>query len=426
MSRGLRNASRRSRLWRAVEERGIPLTMILLIIGLVVAVFLTGLLIYELRTVLLVIFLAGLVAVLLNPLVVVLQRRGLRRRGFAVTVVALWGASVFVLLAVAFAHPFVSAVNDLAAQLPVTAHQAEHGKGWLGQLATRYHLQAWVQVNAPKLAAYGRSLVRPILNLGHGTVSFVLSISSFFVLVLLFLSDAPKMRRGLLSIMSPERAYVSSRIGAALNTVFAEYMLGNLITSILGGIVTFITLLLLGVPFAFLWASWLIIVDLIPTVGGTLAAIPIVLFAISHSLTAGIVTLVVCAIYIEIELHILNPILVSKTMKVNGTFTFLAVLIGVSLGNLIEGPFGGFAAALLAVPTAGALQIVLTEIWRATTPAEPELSAQSRRRARLAAKRLSTTTRSTVAQRQRKPTPNQRRRAMVEHTDLLGQFAGPG
>jgi predicted PurR-regulated permease PerM len=129
-----------------------------------------------------------------------------------------------------------------------------------------------------------------------------------------------------------------------------------------------ITLSLLHIPFAALWASWLVIVDLIPTVGGALAAIPIVLFAVSHSLTAGIVTFVVCATYIELELHVLAPVITSKTMRVSATLTFLAVLIGVSVGNLIDGPFGGFAAALLAVPTAGALQIVAREIWMSTAP----------------------------------------------------------
>jgi predicted PurR-regulated permease PerM len=115
-----------------------------------------------------------------------------------------------------------------------------------------------------------------------------------------------------------------------------------------------------------------VIVDLIPTVGGTLAAIPIVLFAANHSLTAGIVTLIVCAIYSQSELHVLMPFIASRTVRISGTLTFLAVLIGVAVGNLIDGPFGGFAAALLAVPTAGALQIVVREIWRSTALAPPD------------------------------------------------------
>ncbi len=372
MGRDLENASRRSRLWRAAERRGIPLTLILVIIGLVVLVFLTGLFVYELRAVLLVIFLAALVAILLNPFVLTLQRWRFYRRGLAVTVVAAWAILAAAGLAVALAHPFVSAVNDLAAQLPITARQAQHGKGWLGQLATRYHLQAWVRVNAPKLAAYGRALTRPILNLGHGTVSFVLSVSSFCALVLLFLIDGPRLRRLVLGMMSPARAEYFSGRATELSRSFAGYMFGNFLTSMLGGVATFITLTLLGVPFAILWSSWLVVVDLIPTVGGTLAAIPIVLFAANHSLTAGIVTFIVCAIYSQLELHVLMPIIANRTVQISGTLTFLAVLIGVAVGNLIDGPFGGFAAALLAVPTAGALQIVVREIWRSTAPAPPD------------------------------------------------------
>jgi predicted PurR-regulated permease PerM len=204
-------------LWRAAERRGVPLTLLLVIIGLVVFVFLTGLFVYELRAVLLVIFLAALVAILLNPFVVTLQRWRFYRRGLAVTVVAALAVLAAAGLAVALAHPFVSAVNDLAAQLPTTARQAEHGKGWLGQLATRYHLQAWVRVNAPKLAAYGKALTRPILNLGHGTISFVLSVSSFCALVLLFLLDGPRLRAFVLGNMSPARAAFFGRGAAELN-----------------------------------------------------------------------------------------------------------------------------------------------------------------------------------------------------------------
>jgi predicted PurR-regulated permease PerM len=204
-------------LWRAAEQHGVPLTLILVIIGLLVFVFLAGLFIFELRAVLLVILLAALVAFLLNPFILTLQRWLVRRRGLAVTLVTAWAIVLVAGLAVALAHPFVHAVDDLAAQLPVTARQAQHGKGWLGQLATKYHLQVWMRVNAPKLAAYGKALTRPILNLGHGTISFVLSVSSFCALVLLFLLDGPRLRAFVMGNMSPARAAFFGRGAAELN-----------------------------------------------------------------------------------------------------------------------------------------------------------------------------------------------------------------
>jgi len=69
---------------------------------------------------------------------------------------------------------------------------------------------------------------------------------------------------------------------------------------------------------------------------------------------------------------VLNPVVMSKTVKISPLLVLIAVLVGASIGSLVGGVFGGFVAALLAIPTAGALQVVATEIWRATDPNNPE------------------------------------------------------
>ena len=109
-------------------------------------------------------------------------------------------------------------------------------------------------------------------------------------------------------------------------------------------------------------------------VGGALACIPTVLFAFIHSFTAGVVTAVVFAVYTQIENHVLNPVVMSKTVRINPLLVFIAVLAGASIGSLIGGIFGGFVAALLAIPTAGALQVLVKEVWQATAPDQPRES----------------------------------------------------
>jgi predicted PurR-regulated permease PerM len=131
----------------------------------------------------------------------------------------------------------------------------------------------------------------------------------------------------------------------------------------------FVTLLVLGVPFPFLWALWVALVDFLPMIGGALAGIPTVLFAAAHSLTAGIVTLVVFLAYTQIENHILNPVIMSRTVRINPLLVLVSILVGASLGSWIGGLFGGFVAALLAIPVAGAVQVIVAEIWRDTAPA---------------------------------------------------------
>ncbi len=154
---------------------------------MVVAVFLAGRLAYQLRQVLLLIVLAGFVALLLNPLVLLLQRWVVRRRGGAVTVTVVLTAVAFAGLLALLGHRFVGAITSLSHQLPTSVSQAEHGKGWIGQLAARYHLQTWVQENAPKLVVYAKALARPALSLGNGTVLITLSAATFFTLVILVL-----------------------------------------------------------------------------------------------------------------------------------------------------------------------------------------------------------------------------------------------
>jgi predicted PurR-regulated permease PerM len=353
------------------------LRTILATVAVVAATYLAGLVVYRLRTILLLVVVAGFVALLLNPIVVLLQRR-IPRRGLAVTIVTLGALVVFAILAYEFGNPLVSGITDLAGRLPGYVTSAEHGTGWIGHLATRYHIQSWVQKNAPKLVTYAESLSKPVLTVGKGAISLLIELFTIFVLVLLLLLEAPKMRRWLLGQMRPERAATVTRIGSEVSQSVTGYMLGNLLTSAIAGTVVFVTLLIVGVPFPLLWGLWVALVDFLPMIGGALAGIPTVLFAFfSEGFTAGVVTLVVFLAYTQIENHILNPVIMSRTVKINPLLVLLAVLVGAELGNLVGGLFGGFVAALLAIPLAGALQVLVREAWQATdrtTPHDPKTS----------------------------------------------------
>jgi predicted PurR-regulated permease PerM len=358
--------TRRARLWIAAESRGIPLRAILATVAVVAVVYLGGKLIYRLRDVILLMIVAGFVAVILNPLVVTLQHQGLRRRGLAVAVVTLWGLLVFVGLAAAFGYPLANGITHLADVLPNYVSQVDHGRGWLGHLARRYHVQQWVKSNAPKLVGLGKGLAKPALTLGKGAITLLIALLTIFVLVLLLLLEGPKMRVGLLCLMSPARAERYSRVAREVNRSVAGYMLGNFLTSLIAGVVVLVTLLLLHVPFPFLWALWVALVDFLPMIGGALAGIPTVLFATGHSLTAGIVTLAVFLVYTQLENHVLNPIVMSRTVKVNPLLVLVSILVGASLGSLIGGIFGAFVAAFLAIPAAGAIQVLIREVWQST------------------------------------------------------------
>jgi predicted PurR-regulated permease PerM len=358
--------TRRSRLWATAESRGVPLRAILTTVGVVVAVYLAGKVVDRLRGVILLMVVAGFVALLLNPLVIVLQR-SVKRRGIAVALVTLIALLAFAGLALAFGLPLVNGINHLTDSLPAYVTRVEQGKGWLGRLATRYHVQAWVLHNAPKLATYGKDLTTPVLALGKGALSIMIELLTIFILVILLLVEGSKMRKGILGLMSPERATRYSRIATEVNRSVAGFMLGNIATSVIAGIVVLVTLLALGVPFPFLWALWVALVDFLPMVGGALAGVPVVLFALAaKSIPAGLITLAVFLIYTQVENHVLNPVIMSRTVRINPLLVLVSILVGASLGSWIGGIFGGFVAALLAIPVAGAIQVIVREMWRST------------------------------------------------------------
>jgi predicted PurR-regulated permease PerM len=366
--------TRRARLFEAAREQGVPLAAILTTAGVVVGVYLVGKLAYRLRDILLILMLAGFIAVVLNPVVVALQHWRIPRRGVAVSMVAVVAILAFAGLAVAFGSPLINGVTHLAHGLPVYVNRAQHGRGEIGHLVRRYHLQAWVQKNAPKLASFGTSLAKPAVTLGRGAVTLMAALFTIFVLVLLLLLEGPKFRAAALSIMRPERAARYTRVASEVSRSVSGYVLGDLLTSLIAGSVVFVTLTVLGVPFAFLWGLWVALVDFLPEIGGALAGIPTVLFAATHSITAGVVTLVVFLVYTQFENRVLNPVIMSRTVKVNPLLVLVSILVPASVGGWVGGTFGGFVAALLAIPLAGSIQVIVREVWNSTAAADhPEV-----------------------------------------------------
>lgn len=357
------NETRRGRVFERASANNVPLKTILVSIFSVVAVYATGKLLYRLRDLLLLLVLGGFIALVLNPIVGTLQQWGLRRRGFAVAVVALFALIFFGGLAFAFGYPLVNGLTHLANNLPTYVQNAEHGKGWIGHELTRYHATAWVSKNSSKLITFAKGLSKPALSLGKGAISMLLTMLTLFIFVILLLIEAPKIRTVTLQMLSPTRAQYAKRIGAVISKSAMGFVLGSFVLSLIAGIVVFITLSLLGVPFALLFALWVLLVDFLPQIGGALAGFPTVLFAFTHSTSAGVVTAIVFVVYTIFQDHVLNPIVMSRAVKVNPLIVFMAILLGASIGSWVSGSFGGLIGVFMAIPIAATVQVIVKEWW---------------------------------------------------------------
>jgi predicted PurR-regulated permease PerM len=350
----------------AAESRGIPLWTIVTIASLAAMIYVGGKVLYRLRDILILLAVSGFIALILNSPVVMLQRRIAPRRSVAVAIVTVSAVLIFAGVVVGCGYPLAAGMSHLADQLPGYVANAEHGKGWAGHLLSRYHVQAWAQRNSPMLINDAQAFGKSALAVGRSAVSLAVSLTTVFMLTLLLLLEGPKLRSAILARMQPERAARCAGVAAEVRRSVAGYVVGNLLTSAIAGTVVLVTLLIVGVPFAPVWGLWVALVDFLPIIGGALAGIPTVLFAFGHSVPAGIVTLVVFVVYTQIENHILNPLIMSRTVKISPLLVLLSVLAGYSIGSWIGGLFGGFVAGLLAIPSAAAIQILGREARRAT------------------------------------------------------------
>ena len=151
------------------------------------------------------------------------------------------------------------------------------------------------------------------------------------------------------------------------------YISGNLSISVLCGIITFIVLLVLGMPYAAPLALLVAVLDLIPLVGATLGGAILVVVGLFVEPWKAVVLLVYIVVYQQVEGSLLQPIVYSRAVHLNGLVILIALLVG---GQLL-----GIVGALLAIPVAEIIRIVVTEIlaYRRTTQEakEPAVAAST-------------------------------------------------
>ncbi len=314
------------------------------------------LLAWRLRALLLLVIVSLFVAALLNPAVVALHRRGIRR-SLALALVYAVIIALFGGLGYTFFHPVYTSAVQFAKDLPHLVRQAQAGKGQVGALIKHLHLDKYVATHAPSLQNAITKLGKPALAFGKTVLGGVASLVTIAFLSFFILLEAPAMFRTVLSVMTPERASMTRRIADAIAHEVTGFMLGDFATSVIAGLVTYVALRITGVPFALVISIWVALVDFLPLVGGLLAGVPAVGVAFLHSISAGIVTVIVFLVYQQVENHVLYPLIVSKTVKLNPLWVLLSVLVGAEIGSIIGSTFGAIVAAILAVPAAGSIQV---------------------------------------------------------------------
>jgi len=318
--------------------------------GVAVTIGLVAVLI-TVSSVLVLIGLALFIAVGLEPAVSWLVRHRFTRWA-AVTAVVVVG---FVLVGgfLALAIPvLITQGTQLATQLPGYLQGAQDHNSVLGQLNDRFHLQQ--DLDQALNGASVSTLAGGVLGVGIVVFSAIGSALVVLVLTIYLLADLPRVRAGLYRLAPDSRRPRVILIGDEIFAKVGAYVLGNLAISVIAGTATLIWLLAFGVPYALLLALFVALLDLIPVVGSAIGGTAASLVALTVSPLAALLTAGFFVLYRVLEDYLLVPRIIGRVVKVPDLLTVVAVLLGAALLGVI--------GALVAIPLAAALMLVLREV----------------------------------------------------------------
>ncbi|HEY0402519.1 MAG TPA: AI-2E family transporter [Blastococcus sp.] len=339
------------------DRRPVPVRTILTTIGLVLATALLLYIVLHIRQVLTWIVVGAFFAVALYPVVGWVQRRllGGRRRALATFLVFLVVLVLLAAVIAAFAVPLANEATKVAGQLPGLIADARAGRGSIGDLLQRTHALEWVQNNQDKISNFANGLTAPAAAVASGFATGIAGALTVFVLAYLMVLEGPKVIDGAINVFPPATGERIGRVGADCAKSVTGYLSGNLLISVICGGLTYVVLLISGVPFAGLIALFVGIADLLPLVGATIGGTVAVLAGFIHSVPAGIAVLVFFVLYQQLENHLLQPLIFARTVKLNPLTVIVAILIGAELMGIL--------GALLAIPVASVIQVILRDVW---------------------------------------------------------------
>lgn len=317
-------------------------------LGVLTAIAIAQMIVNSLSVIILVVV-AMFLAVGLNPAVEALQRRGLARRG-AISIVFAGVIVAFVLFGLAVVPPVSKQLTEFVAAVP----------GYLTELSenpTLRQLDADYQILQQLRAAtttLGPSLATGIMGAGLVVLDGVFTTVTLLVLMLYFLGSLHTIKEYLLKLVPLSRRPRTQAISEEILAGIGGYVAGNVLISVIAGVLTWLFLSIADVPYALALALIVALTDLIPLVGATIGAVAVTGVAFLGSVPAGIACAIFFVVYQQVENYLIYPRVMKRSVDVAPAVTVIAALFG---GALL-----GIVGALLAIPVAAAIALIIREV----------------------------------------------------------------
>jgi predicted PurR-regulated permease PerM len=319
-------------------------------LGVFVAYFLVQAVV-QARSVIILIVVALFLAIGLSPTVEWLIARGIRR-GLAIAIVFFVVIGAFVGFGYAVLPPVIQQSQDFVHQSPQYLLDLRHNRT-IRNFDDDYHfiakIQAYVQSGDLGTRAFGG-----IVGVGRVVLNAVFGAFSLLIMTLYFLAALPSMKRQAYRLVPATRRERVSLLSDEVINRIGGFISGALLVALIAGTTSYLFLLAVGMPFALALAVFVAIFDLIPLVGATIAAVVVTLLGFTQSPGVGIACIVFYVAYQQFENYVIYPRVMRRAVDVPAPVTVVAVLLG---GALL-----GVVGALLAIPIAAAILLVVRQV----------------------------------------------------------------
>jgi predicted PurR-regulated permease PerM len=311
------------------------------------------------RDVVLLVVLAIFVAVALSAPTTFVQRVTRLPRAASILIVYIVMIGVVALVGAIVVPPLVDQIEEFVRKVPSYVHQLEDSKT-IRHWDEQYGLLSKLESQAGKLPSLLKDAAGELESVTVGAVERLVELIAVLAIAFLLLLDAPRLTALAYKRVGPEREARARRLIDQASGAITGYVAGAFAVAALAGIVSFIVMTILGIPFAIPLAVQMAFFALIPLVGSAIGAFVIALVSLFEGPGTAIAFVAFFVVYQQLETHVLGPFVYRRTVAMRPVLVIVSVLVGAALLGIL--------GALLAIPAAATIQILLQEWWRARHP----------------------------------------------------------
>jgi predicted PurR-regulated permease PerM len=321
-------------------------------LGALVALWI-ALMVVAIQGVLVLIVVAMFLAVGLNPAVELLVRRGLRRPWAVLCVIAgvLLVFAGFLLLLVPIISHQVTAIGD---NLPHWFDRLQRNHE-IRRFDEKYDITSKVE-DYVRQGTWAQKLFGGVVGVGLAILGVLLNVFVVTVLTLYFLASLPAIKQAAYSLAPASSRSRVSELGERILRSIGGYVSGAFLVALCAGLSSLVFLFVMGLgSYAVALAMVVALLDVIPMIGATIGAVIVCAICFATDVRTGIIAVVFYIAYQQLENYVIYPKVMSRSVEIPGALTVIAALIG---GTLL-----GVVGALLAIPTAASILLLVKEVF---------------------------------------------------------------